>query len=174
MMHPQTSATFVHVRAVVGESEMDLLWLRSPLCLWFVCVEEALWRWSQKTGIREEGRDLDEGSVGRKKEKKGEVIPRSQSFVPAPTAVNSWEEKERDRGAGWGAETVHSLVTRPISGWAVTSTPGKPLVIAIKISSSLLIIHQAKVLMKSSVDASQYVYSLLQRDLPHYVCTCIS
>lgn len=53
--------------------------------------------------------------------------------------------------------TVRGLDKRPLSGWAVASTPCKPLVIPITIlllSPSLSLKHQAKFLMKTIVAAS--------------------
>lgn len=63
---------------------------------------------------------------------------------------------------------VRGLDMMLLSGWAVTSTP---LVIPITISSSLS--HQAKVLMKTIVAASRYVFKL-QRETSHIMCAHVS
>lgn len=126
------------------------------------------------------GRKGLKGGLSRKKE--GREEGRSNPQEPELRASSHCSEQLRGEGAmtgegGWmGREnsTVHGLDMKPLSGWAGTSTACKPLVIPIKISSSLSITHQAKVLMKTNVAASRYVFKLLTRDLPHYVCTCIS
>jgi len=139
------------VRAAVGESEIDLL--RSPLCVWFVCGEEALWRWSKTRGIREEGRDLEGGSAGGKKEDmKGDMekqSPGARSLCQLPL---HWPA-ERGRPVEGGVDR-----DRTYSGWAVASTACKLLAIPSTISP--LLTHRAAVGMKTAVAAGRYVLNI--------------
>lgn len=108
--------------------------------------------------------------------KKGEREGRSNPEEPELRASSHCSEQLRGQEAMAGGvvreREQHSLDMRPLSGWAVTSTACKPLVIPIKISSSLSITQQAKDLMKTNMTASGYVYNC--RDLPRCVCICIS
>lgn len=139
------------MKETMGESEI-YLWLRSPLCLWSVCAEEALWWWSKKSRIREEGRGLESSGWRKKEEKKSKVIPRSQSFMPASNAVNSWEEEQCDRGGGENS-TVHGLdkwVGCDINSLQTFGHPHKNLCIAF----------------------NHTISQGLNGDLPHCVCSC--
>lgn len=57
-----------------------------------VCAEEALWWWTMKRGIREEGRDLEESSAGGKKEDKKGGMWRNPQDTESRASSHSGEQ----------------------------------------------------------------------------------